>query len=132
MFQPQNFTGRNCFTTEDLWQLSFILNQLKNRKIFITGGTGYMGKCLLDLLIQGNHELQLNLNITLLTRNIEKFQSSFPLARNSTILNFIESNEEVIEHLTVSDKSFLEVLEQAAQITSDIMESDQQQELTEQ
>jgi len=48
------------------------------------------------------------------------------------ILNFIESNEEVIEHLTVSDKSFLEVLEQAAQITSDIMESDQQQELTEQ
>lgn len=48
------------------------------------------------------------------------------------ILNFIESNEEVIEHLTASDKSFLEVLEQAAQITSDIMESDQQQELTEQ
>jgi hypothetical protein len=48
------------------------------------------------------------------------------------ILNFIGSNEEVIEHLTISDKSFLEVLEQAAQITSDIMESDQQQELTEQ
>jgi hypothetical protein len=48
------------------------------------------------------------------------------------ILNFIESHEEVIEHLNISDKSFLEVLEQAAQITSDIMESDQQQELTEQ
>lgn len=92
MFQPQNFTDRNCFTAEDLWRLSSILNQLKNKKIFITGGTGYMGKCLLDLLIQGNHELQLNLNITLLTRNIEKFQSSFPLAKNSTILNFIESD----------------------------------------
>lgn len=46
------------------------------------------------------------------------------------ILKFIETNEELVEHLIVSDKSFLEVLEQAAQVTSDIMESDQQQELT--
>lgn len=48
------------------------------------------------------------------------------------ILNFISSNEELIEHISISDKSFLELLEQAAQVTSDKMESDQQQELIEQ
>jgi dTDP-glucose 4,6-dehydratase len=92
MFQTQNLTYKTCFSTEDLRQLSPILNQLKNKKIFITGGTGYMGKCLLDLLIQGNHELQLNLSITILTRDIKKFQSSFPLGKNSPILNFLESD----------------------------------------
>ena len=92
MFQTQDLTHKTCFTTEDIRQLSSILNQLKNKKIFITGGTGYMGKCLLDLLIQGNHELQLNLSITVLTRDIKKFQSSFPLGRNSSILNFLKSD----------------------------------------
>lgn len=48
------------------------------------------------------------------------------------ILNFISSHEELVEHISVSDKSFLELLEQAAQVTSDITESDQQQELIEQ
>jgi hypothetical protein len=48
------------------------------------------------------------------------------------ILKFVESHEELIDHLIISDKSFLEVLEQAAQIISDITESDQQQELIEQ
>ncbi|MFM7458923.1 MAG: NAD-dependent epimerase/dehydratase family protein [bacterium] len=84
--------NKTCFNAEDLGQLSAILNQLKNKKIFITGGTGYMGKCLLDLLIQGNHELQLNLSITILTRDIKKFQSNFPFGRSSSILNFIESD----------------------------------------
>jgi hypothetical protein len=47
------------------------------------------------------------------------------------ILNFLESNVGLIDQINTSDKNFLEILEQAVQITSDIMESDQQQELTE-
>lgn len=48
------------------------------------------------------------------------------------ILQFVQSNEELVEQLLVSDKSFLEILEQAVQVSSDITESDQQQELIEQ
>jgi hypothetical protein len=47
------------------------------------------------------------------------------------ILNFITSNEEISEHLSISDKSFLEVLEQAVQIDKlDSLEEFEQQELT--
>jgi hypothetical protein len=47
------------------------------------------------------------------------------------ILNFITSNEEISEHLSISDKSFLEVLEQAVQIDKlDSVEESEQQELT--
>jgi hypothetical protein len=45
------------------------------------------------------------------------------------ILSFLESHEELIDQINISDKNFLEVLEQAAQVISDITESDQQQEL---
>ena len=48
------------------------------------------------------------------------------------ILNFINNHEELAEQLHVSDKSFLEILEQAAQLQSTDLseESGQQQELT--
>lgn len=47
------------------------------------------------------------------------------------ILNFITSNEEISEHLSISDKSFLEVLEQAVQIDKlESLEEFEQQELT--
>ena len=47
------------------------------------------------------------------------------------ILNFITSNEEISEHLSISDKSFLEVLEQAVQIDKlDSLEEFEQQEFT--
>lgn len=49
------------------------------------------------------------------------------------ILNFITSNEEILEHLSISDKSFLEVLEQAVQIDKlDSLDESEQQELTQQ
>lgn len=49
------------------------------------------------------------------------------------ILNFITSNEEILEHLSISDKSFLEVLEQAVQIDKlDSLDESDQQELTQQ
>lgn len=48
------------------------------------------------------------------------------------ILSFLESHDELSDQICISDKNFLEILEQAAQVISDIKESDQQQELTEQ
>jgi dTDP-glucose 4,6-dehydratase len=75
MYKLPNSNHASIFYRQDLSQIKLILNQLKNKKIFITGGTGYMGKCLLDLFLHANKELNLNLHITLLTRSIKKFQS---------------------------------------------------------
>lgn len=48
------------------------------------------------------------------------------------ILNFISTNEITDDRLTISDKSFLELLEQAIQIVPEHTEIEEQQELIEQ
>ena len=48
------------------------------------------------------------------------------------ILSHISDKPEILESFVTSDKKFLEILEQAVNIQSDIMESDNKQELTEQ
>jgi dTDP-glucose 4,6-dehydratase len=60
--------------------------ELKNQKIFITGGTGFFGKWLVESLLYFNHRLNLNIEIGLLTRNINRFiQNNKELAQNKYI-----------------------------------------------
>ena len=47
------------------------------------------------------------------------------------ILSHISDKPEILESFVTSDKKFLEILEQAVNIQSDIMESDNKQELVE-
>lgn len=63
----------------------FILNQttsvwdsLKKAHLFITGGTGFIGRWLLEGLHHANRELQLDLSITLISRNSESFKKKCP------------------------------------------------------
>lgn len=48
------------------------LEQLKNARIFITGGTGFIGTWLVESLLFANDQLQLNLHLTVLTRSERK------------------------------------------------------------
>jgi nucleoside-diphosphate-sugar epimerase len=81
--------------TQDLWA------QFKNKKLFITGGTGFFGSWLLETLLWANRELELNLEITCLTRNPEAFHNKAPhLAQNPALLlltgdvrNFVFPNQ---------------------------------------
>jgi nucleoside-diphosphate-sugar epimerase len=107
MYKLPNSNHTSIFCREDLSQIELILNQLKNKKIFITGGTGYMGKCLLDLLLHSNKEFNLNLHITLLTRSIKKFQSIFPLECDSNLLTFIESDIRESFTAKITDYDFI-------------------------
>lgn len=65
-----------------LEDMDFVFNQLKNTvdliklknsNIFITGGTGLFGKLFLDTFLFLNDKLNLNIKITVLTRNYESF-----------------------------------------------------------
>jgi nucleoside-diphosphate-sugar epimerase len=53
--------------TRDIWE------SFRGKSIFLTGGTGFFGKWLLESFIYANEKLNLNAKITTLSRNPEKF-----------------------------------------------------------
>lgn len=52
-------------------------HKLKDKTIFVTGGTGLIGSTLIDSLIYANEEQSLNLKIVALVRNMEKARAKF-------------------------------------------------------
>ena len=66
--------------THDLWE------ELRDQRIFITGGTGILGCWLLESFAWANEELHLNAEALVLTRNYEAFSNKAPhLATNPAI-----------------------------------------------
>ncbi len=72
--------------TKDIWE------PIKNKSIFLTGGTGFFGKWLLESFIYINQQLQLSSSITVLTRNPESFLKAFPFYRNEASVKFIKGD----------------------------------------
>jgi len=60
------------FHTGSLW------NNLKYKRIFITGGTGFLGKWLLESFAEANTNLHLNAQLHVLSRNPDQFKQKFP------------------------------------------------------
>jgi nucleoside-diphosphate-sugar epimerase len=58
--------------TKDIWE------PLKGKSIFLTGGTGFFGKWLLESFIYVNEKLGLNAKIISLSRNPEPFIKEYP------------------------------------------------------
>jgi dTDP-glucose 4,6-dehydratase len=58
--------------TESLWQ------DLKHQRLFITGGTGFFGKWLLETFLWANQRLSLQATATVLTRDPESFAREVP------------------------------------------------------
>jgi len=58
--------------TSDLW------DEVRGRRIFISGGTGFIGSWLLESLLAANERFNLNVQVALLTRSPGKFASRSP------------------------------------------------------
>lgn len=58
--------------TEEYWE------ELRNQRIFITGGTGFFGCWLLESFLWAHENLGLNASVLVLTRNIENFKKKAP------------------------------------------------------
>jgi dTDP-glucose 4,6-dehydratase len=63
-----------------------LLCRLKNQHLFITGGTGLIGKWLLESLLYANQRLNLNVGISVLTRNPRKFKSESICAKYVNVI----------------------------------------------
>jgi dTDP-glucose 4,6-dehydratase len=97
--------------TQDIWE------SFRGKSIFLTGGTGFFGKWLLESFIYVNAKLSLNATITTLTRNPEAFLKEYPFYKEHTntvqfvkgdILNYDFNLEEkfqfIIHAATSSDE----------------------------
>jgi len=72
--------------THSLW------NELKESALFITGGTGFIGSWLLETFAWANDHLDLNLSVTILTRDIEAYQRKAPHLVNHALFRFIQGD----------------------------------------
>ncbi|CAN5442976.1 NAD(P)-dependent oxidoreductase [soil metagenome] len=65
---------------------------LRGRSIFITGGTGFVGKWLLEGLLHAERELALGLHLTILTRNPSAFERASPHLAASPVVALLQGD----------------------------------------
>ncbi len=68
--------------TTGLWE------ELRGRRLFITGATGFFGCWLLESFAWANDRLQLNAQAVALTRNLERFRQMAPHLANHPAIRF--------------------------------------------
>ena len=69
-----------------------VLEEFRNKNIFITGGTGFFGIWILETLAWANAKLNLNIEAVVLTRNIENFNKKAPHIVSNKSFSFIEDD----------------------------------------
>jgi dTDP-glucose 4,6-dehydratase len=75
-----------------------VLEEFRDKKVFITGGTGFFGIWILETLAWANAKLNLNIEVVVLTRNIENFKRKAPhLVRNKSF-SFIEDDVKIFKY----------------------------------
>jgi nucleoside-diphosphate-sugar epimerase len=73
-------------STKENWQ------PLAGKSIFITGGTGFFGKWLLESFVYINKKLQLNASLTVLSRDPDLFLAAFPFYKSESAIHFIKGD----------------------------------------
>lgn len=77
-------------TPASVWQA------MRNQRIFVTGGTGFIGCWLLEALIWANAQLDLDISLIVLTRRPEAFRKKAPHLATHAIVKLIEGD---VNHL---------------------------------
>jgi nucleoside-diphosphate-sugar epimerase len=75
-----------------LQQVKPILGELKDQSVFVTGGTGFIGTWLLETFVWANDTLALNMQITVLTRDPERFASKAAHLYHHPLINYLRGD----------------------------------------
>ncbi|MEO6235391.1 MAG: NAD(P)-dependent oxidoreductase [Vicinamibacterales bacterium] len=87
--------------TEPLWR------EIGGERLFITGGTGFFGRWLLESLVHANARLGLQISAVVLTRNAGAFRRDMPALVGNAAIAFHEGD---LAHFTFPDGTFSHVL----------------------
>ena len=68
------------------------LRALEGACLLITGGTGFLGRWLLEALLYANTRMALGLELTVLSRNPELFKAQLPMLAENPVLSFIQGD----------------------------------------
>jgi nucleoside-diphosphate-sugar epimerase len=69
-----------------------IWDELRGKRIFVTGGTGFFGTWLLESFARANERLDLQAEMTVLTRNPDAFRRKAPFAASSTAIRLVRGD----------------------------------------
>lgn len=94
--------------------VGLLFDRLKDKSLFITGGTGIIGKWLLETLLFADDQLHLNLNIGLLTRNPTRFKNEVPHLANDSRIRIVVGDVTTFE--LPADKKFSHVIHGATDV----------------
>lgn len=95
-------------TSDEIW------SNFQNQSIFITGGTGFIGCWLVEALVYVNQVLGLNISITLLSRNPERFQNEIPHLGYAPEISLIKGD---VTNLTAISGRYDTIIHAATDVT---------------
>ena len=72
---------------------------MKNQTILITGGTGFVGKWVIEMISYINKKSDYNIKLILMARDIEKFKTEVPHLHEKKFISYIEKNTRDISDL---------------------------------
>ena len=75
-----------CDSTESHW------HSFRNQQLFITGGTGFFGRWMLESFLAANHRFALNTRATVLTREPARFRNSCPHLANHPAITLVQGD----------------------------------------
>ncbi len=91
--------------TKDVWE------DIRGKSLFITGGTGFFGKWLLESFVYANEKLNLNACALVLTRNYKLFKREAPHLANNRAIMFHEGD---IKDFSFPEGNFSYIIHAAA------------------
>ena len=68
------------------------VGDLRGQRVFITGGTGFVGTWLIETFVWANRQLRLNANCDVLSRNPEAFRDKAPEAAADPSVTFLQGS----------------------------------------
>lgn len=88
---------------------------LRDARIFITGGTGYVGRWLLESLCHANRVLDLQLSATVLSRRPVEFASKYPHLAGDPSITLIEGD---VRHFMCDQEGFSHIIHAATDVVT--------------